>query len=52
MNRSPLKWAGSKACIMPTLRQHLPTGKRLVEPFAGSCSVMLNTDYEEYLIRA
>lgn len=52
MNRSPLKWAGSKARIMPTLRQHLPTGKRLVEPFADSCSVMLNTDYEEYLIRA
>ncbi|EPB8127091.1 Dam family site-specific DNA-(adenine-N6)-methyltransferase [Yersinia enterocolitica] len=50
MNRSPLKWAGSKARIMPALRQHLPAGKRLVEPFAGSCSVMLNTDYEEYLI--
>ncbi|ENA1773672.1 Dam family site-specific DNA-(adenine-N6)-methyltransferase [Yersinia ruckeri] len=50
INRSPLKWAGSKARILPTLRQHLPTGKRLVEPFAGSCSVMLNTDYDEYLI--
>lgn len=47
---SPLKWAGSKGRIMPTLLQHLPTGKRLVEPFAGSCSVMLNTDYDEYLI--
>ncbi|HDL6906017.1 TPA: DNA adenine methylase [Yersinia enterocolitica] len=47
---SPLKWAGSKGRIMPTLRQHLPAGKRLVEPFAGSCSVMLNTDYDEYLI--
>lgn len=50
INRSPLKWAGSKGRIMPTLLQHLPTGKRLVEPFAGSCSVMLNTDYDEYLI--
>ncbi|ATM98063.1 DNA adenine methylase [Yersinia frederiksenii] len=50
INRSPLKWAGSKARIMPILLQHLPTGKRLVEPFAGSCSVMLNTDYDEYLI--
>ncbi|HDL7729485.1 TPA: Dam family site-specific DNA-(adenine-N6)-methyltransferase [Yersinia enterocolitica] len=50
INRSPLKWAGSKARIMPTLLQHLPTGKRLVEPFAGSCSVMLNTDYDQYLI--
>ncbi|MCW6623676.1 Dam family site-specific DNA-(adenine-N6)-methyltransferase [Yersinia ruckeri] len=50
INRSPLKWAGSKARIMETLRQHLPAGKRLVEPFAGSCSVMLNTDYDDYLI--
>ncbi|AJJ58037.1 DNA adenine methylase [Yersinia pseudotuberculosis] len=50
LNRSPLKWAGSKARIMPVLRPHLPAGKRLVEPFAGSCSVMLNTDYDEYLI--
>ncbi|AKP32143.1 DNA adenine methylase [Yersinia aleksiciae] len=48
--RSPLKWVGSKGRIMPILRQHLPAGKRLVEPFAGSCSVMLNTDYDEYLI--
>jgi len=35
---------------MPQLREHLPKGKRLVEPFAGSCSVMMNTDYDEYLI--
>jgi DNA adenine methylase len=28
----------------------LPKGKRLVEPFAGSCAVMLNTEYDEYLI--
>lgn len=48
--KSPLKWVGSKVRLMPQLRQHLPEGKRLVEPFAGSCSVMLNTDYDEYLI--
>lgn len=48
--KSPLKWAGSKARIMPLLLPHLPAGARLVEPFAGSCSVMLNTDYDEYLI--
>jgi DNA adenine methylase len=35
---------------MPQLRDHLPEGKRLVEPFAGSCAVMMNTDYDEYLI--
>ncbi|EAM5881467.1 DNA adenine methylase [Salmonella enterica] len=48
--KTPLKWVGSKARIMPKLRHHLPEGKRLVEPFAGSCAVMMNTDYDEYLI--
>ncbi|ATM78952.1 adenine methylase [Serratia fonticola] len=50
MIRSPLKWAGSKAGIMAELVKHLPVAKRLVEPFAGSCSVMMNTDYPEYLV--
>ncbi|WP_105574379.1 DNA adenine methylase [Cronobacter sakazakii] len=48
--KTPLKWVGSKVRIMPHLRDHLPEGKRLVEPFAGSCAVMMNTDYDEYLI--
>ena len=48
--KTPLKWVGSKARLMPQLRNHLPEGKRLVEPFAGSCAVMMNTDYDEYLI--
>lgn len=48
--KTPLKWVGSKARIMPQLKQHLPEGKRLIEPFAGSCSVMMNTNYDEYLI--
>lgn len=50
MIRSPLKWAGSKARIMDKLRQHLPTGNRLIEPFAGSASVFLNTNYNSYLL--
>lgn len=50
MSRSVIKWAGSKARIMDTLREHLPAGDRLVEPFAGSCAVMLNTDYPAYLV--
>ncbi len=49
-NRTILKWAGSKVRIMNQLRPHLPKAKRLVEPFAGSCAVMMNTDYEQYLI--
>lgn len=48
--KTPLKWVGSKARLMPQLLEHLPKGKRLVEPFGGSCAVMMNTDYEEYLI--
>ncbi|WP_131774186.1 DNA adenine methylase, partial [Enterobacter hormaechei] len=48
--KTPLKWVGSKVRLMPQLRRHLPEGKRLVEPFAGSCAVMMNTDYDEYLI--
>lgn len=45
-----LKWAGSKTAIMPELIKHLPAGPRLVEPFAGSCAVMMATDYPHYLI--
>ncbi len=48
--KTPLKWVGSKARLMPQLRQHLPEGQRLVEPFAGSCAVMMNTEYDEYLV--
>lgn len=48
--RTPLKWPGSKGRAMEELKKHLPEGKRLVEPFAGSCAVMMNTDYDEYLI--
>lgn len=50
MIRPALKWLGSKASIIDTLRQHLPEGKRLVEPFVGSGAVFLNTDYDSYLL--
>ena len=45
-----LKWAGNKTAIMSELIKHLPVGPRLVEPFAGSCAVMMATDYPHYLI--
>ncbi|WP_312414053.1 DNA adenine methylase [Pseudescherichia sp.] len=45
-----LKWAGNKTAIMPQLKEHLPAGPRLVEPFAGSCAVMMATDYPHYLV--
>lgn len=50
MNKTILKWPGSKAKVMGELNKHLPAGNRLVEPFAGSCAVMMNTDYPAYLV--
>jgi DNA adenine methylase len=48
--RSPLKWAGGKSRLIERLRQHLPGGPKLVEPFVGSGVVFLNTDYDRYLL--
>ncbi|WP_293154265.1 Dam family site-specific DNA-(adenine-N6)-methyltransferase [Moritella sp.] len=48
--RAFLKWAGGKYSLVDRLREKLPAGKRLVEPFVGACSVFLNTDYDEYLL--
>ncbi len=45
-----LKWAGNKTAVMPHLEKHLPVGPRLVEPFAGSCAVMMETGYPSYLV--
>ena len=45
-----LKWAGNKTAVMPELMKHLPAGSRLVEPFAGSCAVMMATNYPHYLV--
>lgn len=45
-----LKWAGGKTAIMGHLKKVLPTGKRLIEPFAGSCALIQNTDYEQYIV--
>lgn len=48
--KSFLKWAGGKYSIIETIKENLPKGKRLVEPFVGSGAVFLNTDYEAYLL--
>ena len=50
MVRPFLKWAGNKYRIMDHIQNMLPEGERLVEPFAGSGAVFLNTDYREYLL--
>lgn len=49
-----LKWAGNKYSILdrilPVLPPASPRTKRLIEPFAGSAAVFLNTDYPVYAI--
>lgn len=45
-----LKWAGGKYKIIDRILKELPKGDLLVEPFAGSGAVFLNTDYDNYLI--
>ena len=45
-----LKWPGGKYRLTERICQKLDTGQRLVEPFAGSAAVFLNTDYDAYLI--
>ena len=45
-----LKWAGNKFRVLAHIRLRLPPGRRLVEPFAGSGALFLNTDYEHYLL--
>lgn len=50
MARPFLKWAGNKYRIMDHIQNMLPEGERLVEPFAGSGAVFLNTRYTSYLL--
>lgn len=50
LNKSPLKWAGGKSKLIPLLRQILPDGKRLIEPFVGGGSVFINMAYPEYVL--
>lgn len=45
-----LKWAGGKYKIIERIKAALPAGQRLVEPFAGSGAVFLNTAYKRNLI--
>jgi DNA adenine methylase len=45
-----LKWAGNKFRILEHIHSMLPEGERLVEPFAGSGAVFLNTDFDNYLL--
>ena len=44
------KWAGGKYKIIDKIKASLPIGDRLVEPFAGSGAVFINTEYKKYII--
>ncbi|MCW8901404.1 MAG: Dam family site-specific DNA-(adenine-N6)-methyltransferase [Gammaproteobacteria bacterium] len=48
--RAPLKWPGGKYKLLDRVYKTLTPGKRLIEPFAGSCVVSLNAPYQRFLI--
>ncbi len=50
MVKSPLIWAGGKSRAMSHVLAELPEGECLIEPFVGSGSVFLNTDYKTYVL--
>ncbi len=45
-----LKWAGNKYRVLDKIKAQLPKGQRLIEPFAGSGALFLNTQYPNYLL--
>lgn len=50
MTNPPLKWAGGKRWLLPTLQGLLPPHTRLVEPFMGALSVTLGLDPKTALV--
>ncbi|MBI1424564.1 MAG: Dam family site-specific DNA-(adenine-N6)-methyltransferase [Gammaproteobacteria bacterium] len=50
MIRPFLKWAGSKYRVLEHIHEMLPAGERLIEPFAGSGAVFMNTEFDRYLL--
>lgn len=48
--RSFLKWAGSKYNCLNEIITALPEGNRLIEPFAGSGVIFMNTAYPAYVL--
>lgn len=50
MIKPPIKWAGGKTRVMPQLLKHLPKADCLIEPFVGSGTVFMNTEYRHYVL--
>jgi DNA adenine methylase len=45
-----LKWAGGKHRLAERILANLPKAERLIEPFAGSGAVFLNSQFDSYLL--
>lgn len=45
-----LKWVGSKYNCLDQILASLPQGNRLIEPFAGSGVILMNTQYSSYIL--
>lgn len=45
-----LKWAGNKNRAKQHILPHLGQGNRLIEPFAGSCAISLNANFNNFRI--
>ncbi len=48
--RSFLKWAGNKYNCLKYLLPEFPSSKRLIEPFTGSATVFLNTNFTNNIL--
>jgi DNA adenine methylase len=45
-----LKWAGNKYRCIEHIIHQFPKAKRLIEPFTGSASIFLNSQFDEYIL--
>lgn len=50
LTRPIFKWVGGKFSVLPVLSEHLPHGKRLIEPFVGGGAVFTNAGYRDNLL--
>lgn len=49
-SRPFLKWAGNKYHCLEAILSALPDASRLIEPFAGSAVVFMNTEYSDNIL--
>lgn len=50
MSNSPLIWAGGKSRAINYILPHLPDADCLIEPFVGSATIFMKTDYRRYIL--